>query len=168
MIAIWSHQPGSADRVVVEFSRLRGRIPALDDAVLRRRLGGLEVAAEPVPADHVAAGWHRRLLVLRREVHAAEGLLDAGQCLAVLTLGVKEFTGLAQFHAVPADRYSLFGLGDRREIEMDPGFLLQHVSDKVVDVKALHDEDDHVLVLAVEPGVKGIVEPLLHRLALHG
>ena len=44
--------------------------------------------------------------------------------------------------------------GDRRKIEMGPiSFLvLKHVTDQVVDVQALHDQDDDVVIFVVQSG----------------
>ena len=71
------------------------------------------------------------------------------------------FADLAMINLTPTDGDRLGRIRDRWQVEMNPaGVFLQHMADQVVDMDALHHDDDHVVLLAVEPGIKRAVEPL--------
>ena len=64
------------------------------------------------------------------------------------------------------DPVRLVVIGDRRDTHDLPRFLGQHVADEIVLVQPVHDQDDGARLLVVEAAVKGVVEPLVGRLAL--
>ncbi len=64
------------------------------------------------------------------------------------------------------DPVRLVVIGDRRDTHDLPRFLGQHLADEIVLVQPVHDQDDGARLLVVEAAVKGVVEPLVGRLAL--
>src|SRR5450755_581755 len=54
-------------------------------------------------------------------------------------------------------------LGDCRKANDPPLALLHHVSDQVILMQALHDNDDAAGALVIESAVKSVVVPLIYR-----
>ena len=86
-----------------------------------------------------------------------------------LALGMQ---GLAGFAAkdLPSehglDPVHFVRLGNRRQAHDIPILLPEHVTGEVVLVQSVHDHHDRPRELVVEPAVKGMVVPLVRRLAL--
>ena len=53
-----------------------------------------------------------------------------------------------------------------RKLEDLPATLLHKVADQVILMQALHDNNDAAGHLVIEAGVKGVLVPLVHRIAL--
>ncbi len=164
-----SYEPGRAYRVVVLRTRLRGRIPALDDPVSRSPNRSLRVGpAKPIALDERSPRRNGRLLVLGREVLAPHLGLELLELLHGLPFGMQELPHLAMVEAPVAERDLFVLLGDGRQVQVGPLLaLVEHVAHEVFDVKTLHDEHDHVFRLAVEARGEGRVVPLGHRGSLH-
>ena len=56
-------------------------------------------------------------------------------------------------------------MGDGRQVQMRPLTLLENMGSKIVDMDALHDDDDGAIPLVVQAGIEGAVIPLLDRVA---
>jgi len=99
----------------------------------------------------------------------AEGAAELCQHLSWLALGVQRLAGfaakdLAAEHGL--DPVQFVRLGDRRQPHDVPILLRHHVAGEVVLVQSVHDQHDRPRELVVEPAVKGVVVPLVGRLAL--
>jgi hypothetical protein len=73
---------------------------------------------------------------------------------------MKHLADLSVMNPTPAQGNVLLYLGDGRETEVSPGFLRHHVAGEILDVEALHEEDDDVVVFIVESGVERVEMPL--------
>ena len=80
--------------------------------------------------------------------------------------GVQQLPGSPCVETPGADLNALRSLGDGRQIQMHPFLLIEDMADQVIDVETLHDDDDDVVDLAVQPRVQRTVVPLLVRLPL--
>ena len=160
------HDPGRADGVVVLGAVLRCRIPTLDDFPgVRRQLLG---SAKPSPLHHSAARGHGPLLILSRESIRAELGPEFFESPDRLTLGMENLTNLANVNVAlaGADPDDLSFLGNRRELENFP-FIgrANQIAREVIEVDALHDDDDAAVDLVVEAGQEGVPEPVVGALA---
>src|SRR4051812_12395271 len=61
--------------------------------------------------------------------------------------------------ALRTELIRLFPGGDRREVKVFPAALFQKMTHKIIDVEPLHDEDDGVLGLVVEPAEQCVANP---------
>ena len=95
--------PGGADRIVVGLARHRGDVPTLD-AAHGGALGQLVIVAEPVAPNEIALERDGPLLVLSRELQAADLRLDPVQRLLALALRVQEVADPSDLLPVAAER----------------------------------------------------------------
>jgi hypothetical protein len=84
------HEPGSANRIIVDFPWLRRGIHAQHDLIATFPDGKLIVKLKPFPSNNFAFERHRALLNLGREVEAAHARLDFIEIMLVLTGLVKQ------------------------------------------------------------------------------
>src|SRR5262249_19774733 len=139
-----------AGRIAGKLLAAHGGLPTYHDPVLWCPPGRLIVKLNPVPFDEAAALRDRLLLVLRCEVQRSHGPLELVQDLARLALGVQELAEPTQMIAPWAERDAEVGLSDRWQIEVRPALLFEQMTDKIVQVQALHNHDDGVLGLVIE------------------
>jgi len=155
--------PGRADTVVAEFGCFISRVPTLEDEVKLRRLVQIVVALEPPRLDHASVEWGRCLLILAREVILANDLPMSIQDLEGLALRVKN---------IPNSSYVLYLLSQRSPIGKDlfffrncgktnhrPPLMFENMTDEIVLVKPLHDDNDAAGLLVVEPTQEGVIVP---------
>jgi hypothetical protein len=104
------------------------------------------------------------------EVVLADRAADLLEHLGRLALGVQ---GLARFAAkgLPAEHgldpvQFFLVVGNRREAHDLPRLLRQHVTGDVILVQSVHDQDDGIRQLVVQPAVEGVVVPFVGPPAL--
>src|SRR5689334_20965360 len=113
--------------------------------------------------DNLALERYRALLVLRREVKAPKHDLEVVQHLLGFARRMKKLSGPTQVSLVRTDRNLLVALRNRGQVKVHPVLLRHYVAGQVLEMKALHDQDDHALPFVVQPRVKRAVEPLIYR-----
>src|SRR6202011_5136852 len=155
--------PGGANRVVAQFLCLIRCIPTLNSLVARLNRWERVVYLEPTPMDDLALERNRALLVLRREVKAPEDELGAVQHLLGFARRMKKLSCPTWVSLVRPDRNLLVALRNRGQIKVHPVFLRRYVAGQVLEMKALHDHNDHALPFVVQPRVTRAVEHLVHR-----
>src|SRR5829696_6674709 len=111
---------GDSNRIIRQLGGGRGGVPTLHYFVGEALLRQTVPDSKPLPLDHVAAGRHRLLLVLRRERHRTHGGAKSLQNLPRLTLGVQRVIYRSDMEAVRTETHLLEVLRDRRKIEMHP------------------------------------------------
>ena len=163
------YSPSRAYREIAELGRFVGRIPALHDAVEARGQFVLAIALEPCRLDQAAAQRSRRLLILTGEIVFADCAPDASEGFERLAVGVQRLALTAGEAPRSPDRLDLVrfvSFGDRRKAQNLPVLLRQDVTDEVIFVQPLHDDDDGAALFIVLPAVEGVVVPLVGHLPL--
>src|SRR5262249_26442439 len=102
---------------------------------------------------------HRGLLI--RELRGTHGDLQLIQRDLGFSLRVKQIADLAPVATIwtKTDNRVLFR--DRRKVQMSPTSLLEEMTDEVIGMEPLHDDDDRALGLMVEPRQQRVRVPLL-------
>jgi hypothetical protein len=95
-------------------------------------------------------------------------MVEGGKRFAGGMQGLALMAGEAPRPPDRLDRVNLVVLGDRREAHDLPRLLPQDVTDEVILVQALHDDDNGALLLVVLPAVEGVVKPVVGGLPLGG
>lgn len=155
VIVVLDNAPGGADRIVVGASSHRGGIPALDDIFGCAGRRQLIVPAKPFPLDEIAFERHRPLLVLRRELQAADFGLDPLQHQLAFAPHVQEVAGATAKDAIMAAGDDAIFDGDGRQIEVMPATCLQQMTCEIVFMQALHHHDDAAGFLIVQARDQG-------------
>src|SRR5579862_9523429 len=64
------------------------------------------------------------------------------------------------------DLVSFVPFRNGRQPEKSPFFLFKNMSDQVVFMQPLHNNDDAASALVIETAVQGVIKPLINRFAL--
>ena len=158
-------KPGRSNRIVVELAGLRSNIPTLNYQVAWLASRQVVVPTEPLPLDDLAFERNRALLILSREIEAAERASDPVEHRTRLSRLVQDLARRSVVYQIRPDCHFLVDFGNRRQIEMNPRFFLKQVADQILKMQALHDDDDHVASFVVESRIEGSIEPLVDRRA---
>jgi hypothetical protein len=94
------------------------------------------------------------------------GLVEGCDRLALRVQGLAGLSGKQVLAQLAVERPHLVPLGDRRKAHDVPILLRHHLARKIVLVQPVHDHDDRPAAGVVPPAVKGMVEPVIGRLAL--
>ena len=121
------------------------------------------VEFEPRPLDQIAADRDGRLLVLRRELHRPHRRLQFIEGSLGFPFGVQQISDLTTDAASGAQANNRLLLRDRREVQMPPAVLLQQMTDQIVWMQALHDDDNRTFRLVIEPRQQRVGVPLFER-----
>jgi hypothetical protein len=101
------------------------------------------------------------------ERRCAELALDDLEPMCVFSCLVQQLAGRARVVLAIAHLIGHLALGDRWHVQHGPIVtLLQDMPDQVVDVQALHDQDDDVRIFVVQPRVQCPVVELIDPMAL--
>src|SRR5580704_18282906 len=161
--------PGGADTVVAQLRVLVCRIPALKYDFEFRRLFSGSIELKPLGFYHAAARRRRLLLVLSGDVVFSDGAAYMLEHRHGFALRVQGFAGGTVYGASAEEGTNNVGFlffGDGWQSYMFPLLLLQDMADQIVLVQALHKNDDAAGALVIEPSVKGVIVPVVGRLAL--
>jgi hypothetical protein len=72
---------------------------------------------------------------------------------------VQKVANATQVLLVLADLDAFVGLGDCRQVQVDPAPALENMASEVIDVQTLHDEDDGAAALVIQARNHGLVQP---------
>src|SRR5260370_35414319 len=128
IVLVAAHEPGRANRVVIEFPRLVRGVPGLYDLVARLAMRMRVVTPKPVPLNDFALGRHRALLILRGEFKAAERNLDSVQHLIRFAFLVKKIADFTTVVLVGPNRNLLIALCNGRQVEVNPALLPHYMA----------------------------------------
>jgi hypothetical protein len=134
--------PRGANAEVAQFRALVGCVPTLEHHVELRGLFSGYIALKPLRFHHAVAKRRRLLSVLAGEVVFSDGAARMFEDRQGLALGVERFSNLPTNRACTERRLyqvNFIFLSDGRQPYMFAGLLLQDVSDQIVLVQALHN-----------------------------
>ena len=160
VIVVVHQHPGRANRPVVLSAVLRRGVPALDDRRAVATFWQLIVIAEPRSPNHGAAGRHRRLLVLRGEHVGADLALQLLEALERFEFRVQGLARATLMKFVFPDRDNFVRLRDGREAEDLPAPRFHEVAAEVIQVDALHDDDNDALFACCRAGSSMYSRPI--------
>src|SRR5207248_5731791 len=166
VIAVLVYTPGRAHAVVTQLRCLVGGVPALHGLDKTFRAVARLVIPEPGCPDDGSAKRRRVLLVLRGEVVLADRFSDMSQGRFGFALRMENVADCALEQASPErtdDVVHLFGFSDRGKHQYVPAFLLQDMTDQVVLMQPLHNDDDAAPRLVIEPAEERVVVPFIDR-----
>ena len=123
------------------------------------------IVSEPVSPNEIAFERNRPLLILGRELQAADLRLDAVESIFALALRMQDVADPSFHHPAAAEGNDGVVHGNCRQVEVLPTTLTKQMTGKVVLVQALHDHDDGAVLLVVEARHQGAGIPVDHPLA---
>src|SRR5205085_9611943 len=129
----------------------------------------LAVAFEPFGPNQPTAQRGGRLLVLAGEIVFPDRPPDPVERVERLALGMQRLALTTREPPRFQDHLDLVLLvlfGDRWEAQNLPLLLAEDVTDEVVFMKPLLDDDNGAMPLVVEPAVESVVVPLIAALRL--
>src|SRR6516162_10217792 len=160
--------PGSADAVIAELGCLVRGVPALHDLV--KTIGALAgiVKSQPSCSYHCTAERDGVLLILAGEDIFSDRVADVRQRGQRLTFRMQSLATLAREEMSTEwalDDVCFVFFGDSGKRQNLPCLLFENVTDEIVLMQALHDNNDAASGFIVEPTEQRMIIPFVDRFA---